>query len=85
MFLHDLIVNESSVQLDSNESELLNKGLYFAIPLKNVPTIDLIVDVEIALNLPFGERNHTRHLVKKTLSKEMNIHRPATNKPCLII
>lgn len=78
-FIPNLVVNKSSVSLDDDELNLLNKGLSFAIPQKSVPIEELIVDIEMALkNIPLDERSHTRHTVKKAL-KNCNVNQKMDN------
>lgn len=69
-FIPDFVVNKSNVQLNDDEINLLNKGLNFALPNKETPKKDIIVDTEIAAKyVNYESANLLRAGVKNILSK----------------
>ena len=50
------VINKSSLTLNENTTELLKKGLNFAVTPKNVPTEDIITATELACKNLDGER-----------------------------
>lgn len=59
-FIPNYIVNISSIQLNEKETNLLNKGLNFALPHRVFPMKQSIVDVESAV--AFSNRDTTNHI-----------------------
>lgn len=61
-------MNWSVFELDTNEIELLNNGLNFALPHQAVPLKELIVDSEIALNkIEADKSDNVRNHIKDIL------------------
>lgn len=68
-----LVYNKSDIVLESEEYDLLKKGLNFALPARRNPTNDVIVDVEtsIKFNATFPGKQLVRCLTEKLIKNEL--------------
>ncbi|XP_031639290.1 uncharacterized protein LOC116351341, partial [Contarinia nasturtii] len=68
-FIPNFLINKSSIELNEDEISLLNKGLNFALPNKQTPVKDIVVDTEAGLKYSEkGLADEVRAKVKKVFS-----------------
>lgn len=64
----NVVMNKSSVPLSTDELNLLENGLNFALPPRVDPTIDIVTDIEVAVaQLPFAAKHVVREKCKQIL------------------
>ena len=78
--IQGVVVNKSSRVLTSAESELLSKGLNYAIRPKKVPLMDIVASIEAATTkLSVADRDTVRVKCRETLTKS-KMPRPNLNR-----
>lgn len=79
-YIDNFIINKSSIELNKDELNLLNNGLNFAVPHREEPLKQFIVDSEVAISaIHYEDKPTTTSLVKNSLNESRQKYSKKSN------